>query len=149
MTTIVYRNGILAADSRAYAGSKTPVGTKRKIRRLEDGSLFGCSSSRVGQPENIARMVQEHGVGKTFEKDVPAQVIVIQPDGAIYLFNDGDSFSGPIQSEFLAIGSGEEFATGALLNGASAAQAVEIAIRCDPWSDGPILTLMLNQSGKE
>lgn len=48
MTTIAYRNGVMAADTRAYSGGKLPIGTKTKIERLEDGTLLGVSSITPG-----------------------------------------------------------------------------------------------------
>lgn len=143
MTTIVYRAGILAADSRAYSGDKNPIGEKRKIHRLADGSLIGASSNKVGVCEKFRRLVEESGVDGTFEDEIPVQAIVIRPDGSVFYFNDLDSFSGPIKSEYLAIGSGEEYAIGALKMGASAVDAVRIAIECDPWTGGAIHTLEL------
>lgn len=145
MTTIAYRDGIMAADSRAYAGSKHPIGTKAKIHRLADGSLFGASSSKVGQCDKLRRIVEERGVTATLDDDVPVQAIVVCPSGEIWYFNDNDSFSGPVDAEFIAIGSGEEYAHGAMMMGADAARAVEIAIACDPWTGGQVQMLNLHE----
>lgn len=143
MTTIVYRAGILAADSRAYSGDKNPIGEKHKIHRLADGCLIGASSNKVGACEKFRRLVAASGVEGTFEDEVPVQAIVIRPDGSFFYFNNQDSFSGPITAEYMAIGSGEEYAKGALKMGASAVDAVRIAIECDPWTGGKIHTLEL------
>ncbi|MBZ9600747.1 peptidase S14 [Phyllobacterium chamaecytisi] len=143
MTTVVYRDGVMAADSRAYAGNKQPLGTKRKIHRLADGSLFGCSSSKVGLPEKLRRLVEEFGVETSFKESIDAQAIVVKPNGDIFYFNAEDGFSGPIASDFIAIGSGEHFAQGALMMGADAVRAVEIGCECDVWTGGPITQLKL------
>lgn len=45
MTTVVYRDGVMAADSRAYAGYNTTLGSKSKIRKLADGTLLTISRS--------------------------------------------------------------------------------------------------------
>ena len=49
MTIIAYRDGIMAADSRAYTGDPDPIGVKQKIR-WHDGELLGASSRAVGIP---------------------------------------------------------------------------------------------------
>ncbi len=146
MTTIAYKDGVLVANSRSYAGSKMPLGRKSKIHRLADGSLFGCSSSKVGQPEKFRRLVEEFGVEHTFEKEVLAQAIVIKPNGDVFYFNDEDAFSGPIETDCLAIGSGEEYAIGAMLHGATAQEAIVIAAECDVWTGGELETLILNDN---
>lgn len=141
MTTIVWRDGVLAADSRAYSGDKTPIGFKKKIHRLDNGDLFGASSSKVGSVEHFMRLVNEHGVFKSFEEEILLKAIVVTKDGSFYLFNDLKSFSGPIHADYIAIGSGEEYALGALEMGSSAIEALEVAIRLDPWTGGEIATL--------
>lgn len=145
MTTIVWRDGILAADTRAYSGSKTVIGLKSKIHRLHDGRLIGCSTSKVGVSEKLIRLVREHGTDFTFEDEIPVQAMVINGDGSFFYFNDQDGFSGPIRAEYAAIGSGEDFALGALKMGTSAVKAVEIACELDVWSGGEIETLSLAQ----
>lgn len=59
MTTIAYRDGMMAADSRAYAGNASPVGSKTKINRLKEGSLFACSTSKTGAMEQFVRLLNE------------------------------------------------------------------------------------------
>lgn len=143
MTTIVYRDGVMAADSRAYAGNKQPLGFKAKIHRFADGSLFGASSSKVGQCDKLRKMVEERGIEAAFDKEIAAQGMLVRPNGDVFYFNDQDAWSGPITTDYAAIGSGEEYAMGALKMGADAIKAVEIAIECDVWTDGPIMALRL------
>lgn len=148
MTTIVYKDRVLAADTRAYSGDKVPIGTKRtKIRRLKDGSLIGASSSRVGQTDKFMNWVEATGADPAMHSDVdmPLQALLIKPDGAVYYWNDLDHFSGPIEADYFAIGSGNQYALGALLHdpAISAADAVEIACVLDTWSEVPVVTLTL------
>lgn len=143
VTTVVYRDGVLAADRRGYSGSKHPIGTKAKISRLTDGWLFGCSTPTPGLAEKLRRWVEENGVEKSLPATLEAQAIVIRLDGAIFYFKDGDTFSGPLEAEYVAIGSGSEYALGALTMGADAAHAVEVAIACDVWSGGGVDCLSL------
>lgn len=143
MTTITYRNGVMAADTRAYSGDRLPIGQKKKIHRLSDGSLFGASSYKPGHTEKLRRFVEEHGVESSIDGEIEAQAIVVKPDGSIYYFNDQDTFSGPLEAEYIAVGSGAQFATGAFALGVDAIQALEVGIALDPWSALPITVLHL------
>lgn len=145
MTTAVYRDGILAMDSRAYAGDKHPIGTKNKIKRLADGSLLAVSSRLTGQPESFARWCeskkQPHLAELEGDKTYGVQALLIRTDGSVYYWNDGSCFSGPLEAPYFAIGSGEEYAMGALMMGATAEEAVSIACRSDVWSDFPVVSV--------
>lgn len=137
MTTIAYRDGVMAADSRAYSGDKHPIGNKVKVRRLENGTLIGCSTTVVGGGE---RVLDWYEGGMDSEEEVPEsfQLVVVKPNGEIYIGTGSTYLSGPLEAEFIAIGSGEQYAHGALMAGADAVDAVGIACRCDAWTDFPI-----------
>lgn len=147
MTTICYRDGVLAADSRAYSGDKMPIGIKKKLHRLSNGALLASSSRVVGNTDAFAAWCQAAIDEKRCLPDVAApedydiQGLLIWTDGKIYYWNDSRSWAGPLEAEFFAIGSGEQFAYGAMMAGASAEEAVRIACACDPWTDGPVRTL--------
>lgn len=53
MTTIAYKHGVMAADSRAYGAGLGSIGSKLKIRRLPDGRLIGATTPQVGAGEAI------------------------------------------------------------------------------------------------
>lgn len=151
MTCIAYRNGVMAGDSRAYAGDKIPIGSKQKIRRLADGTLLGASSTHVGGPGWVLDWY-EAGMPSTPGEHVnlPSSftLLVVKPDGSVwYGDNNADkgvtNLSGPLEVEFIAIGSGEEFALGAMAAGADAVNAVKAACRLDVWSDLPIYAASL------
>lgn len=140
MTTIVYRNGTLAADRRAYSGDKKLIGTKTKIHRLEDGTLWGASSSNVGADALLKRWV-EGGCEPVESGDLKPEsfeLIVIRPDGDVFYANGNLDLTGPLTADYVAIGSGDHFALGALAMGASAEGAVQIATDLDIWSGGGI-----------
>lgn len=143
MTTIAYRNGLMAADSRAYGGDRCPVGFKRKIRRLDDGTLIGCSSNTPGQPEAVLDWYEKGADIESAPKfpENKFRLLVVKPHGAAYLGEDSFFLAGPLHGDFFAVGSGQEFAIGAMEAGADARRAVEIAIKCDPWSGGEITVL--------
>jgi hypothetical protein len=146
MSTIVYRAGVMASDSRAYGGGRAPVGTKAKIHRLPDGSLIGVSTTVPGQGEALALWVANGAdpakppPGIT---DVKATILLVRPNGEVFYADDSLYFSGPLAGPYWAIGSGGEFALGAMEMGADPERAVEVAIKLDPWSDGAVDVLHL------
>lgn len=143
MTTIAYRDGVLAADSRAYSGDKVPIGFKKKIHRLVDGARFGVSTTSVGGDQLIRRWIEGgcKEVANDSLKPESFTAILVKADGSVFYANNNLEWSGPLSAEFIAIGSGEQFALGAMAMGATAEEAVEAAIRLDPWSDGEITVL--------
>lgn len=141
MTTIAYKAGIMAADTRAYAGFNSPLGTKRKIRRLANGTLIGCSTNQVGLGEAILDWY-ENGAkpeeGPRPPDEVKFTFLAVLPDGSAFYGYDSYFLSGPITADCFAIGSGEGVAHGAMRAGASAIRAVEIAAEIDVWSGLPV-----------
>lgn len=147
MSTIAYRNGEMVADTRAWAGSRMPIGRKKKIHRLKDGSLLGISSSDVGAPESFIRWaneVDEPEVSET-ENAYDIQALLVKPDGRVYFWNEGNGFSGPLEGEFFALGSGELAALGAMFMGADARKAVAVACEVDYCSALPLFALKLKE----
>jgi ATP-dependent protease HslVU (ClpYQ) peptidase subunit len=145
MTTIVYRDGVMAADSRAYSGDKHPIGAKTKIHRLGDGTLFGCSSSNVGADSILRRWVEsgcQPPQGSDLKPD-SFELLIVRKSGDVFYAHDNLDLTGPLTAEFHSIGSGNQYAMGALSMGADAVRAVEIAAQCDVWTGGPITQLKL------
>lgn len=137
----------MAADSRAYAGDKMPIGQKRKIHRLADGSLLGVSSSNVGADSLLRRWV-EQGCEPAAASDLKPesfQLLWVRSNGDVFYAKDNLDLSGPLTVDFIAIGSGDAFAMGALAMGADAVEAVEIASELDVWTGGEIVTLSVEQ----
>lgn len=145
MTTIVYRDGVMAADSRAYAGDSSTIGMKTKIHRLDDGTLFGASSNAVGA-DGILRRWVEAGCLPAQASDMKPdtfEVLLVRPNGDVFYAHDNLGLTGPLTADFFAIGSGDKYAKGALRMGASAVKAVEVASLEDAWTGGPICFLRL------
>ncbi|MBX5130794.1 peptidase S14 [Rhizobium lentis] len=146
MSVVVYHKGVMAADSRAYSGSTHPVGNKRKIHRMPDGSLLGITSNQIGMPEAFAKWISE---GASRDASVPAEASLtalhVLPNGDVYLYSDGYTPSGPLSGDTFTIGSGRKYALGAIEMGADAARAVEAAIAHDLWCGGPVAVLALHE----
>lgn len=145
MTTIAFRDGVMAADTRAYSGNRAPIGTKSKVHRLDDGTLIGVSSTIPGGGETVIQWWREK---LNSEIALPAafSMLAVNQAGEVFYANDTPNVSGPLTGDFFSIGSGSDFAIGAMEVGADAVSAVITAAKHDVWSDVPVDALSL--SGK-
>lgn len=142
MTTIAYRNGVMAGDSRAFGFDKYPVGQKTKVYRLPDGGLFGISAAKTGVVKRVREWIEdgtrpENKPSPWCEED-DFQAIIVRPDGKCVLVSENFLPSDPVEAEFYAIGSGKELALGAMAAGLDAPAAVRVACKFDPWSAEPV-----------
>lgn len=147
MTTIVYRAGVLAADTRAYSGSSRPIGQKRKIGAaiFSDGvtHYYGISTPHPGLAEEI-RNWMVHEKDAHFEPSAREfEMLEITSEGEVFFYLNSLIPAGPITADYYAIGSGAEYALGALRMGASALEAVEVAAENDPYTGHPLMTVTI------
>lgn len=155
MTTIAFRGGLMACDSR-WTMSEMQVVSALKIQRLSSGALLGQAG------DNDARAVAKLFDKVRGEKQLPSRkklaatlvsfhgllalpnrrvfYISIAPvDEAGWPLNGEDIGCWPADSfGYCAVGSGSHLAMGAMAHGASAEQAVAIACRHDPNSALPV-----------
>ncbi|MER8455843.1 hypothetical protein NKH24_06850 [Mesorhizobium sp. M1300] len=135
----------MAADSRAWSGHHGhPIGQKIKIRRLDDGRLIGASSNGPGTTEAVLEWYESGADPEKAPKDIDRDfvaLLVVHPDGIAQIAYDHWRLSARLTAPWFTIGSGKEYAWGALAMGATADQAVEIACRADTCSAPPITTL--------
>jgi len=136
MTTIAYRNGLMAGDTRAYSGSKYPIGRKSKIKRLQNGTLIGVSSTTPGGGEYVANWYETQDSSLILPDAF--SLLAVHLNGDVFFATDHKMLSGPLKADFFAIGSGCDFALGAMEMGASAQKAVEVSCYFDVWSDLPV-----------
>ena len=149
MSVIVYHDGVMAADSRAYSGTKHPMGLKCKIHRLRDGSLLGVSSSVVGFPEAFRNWLE---TGRKKEDMIPEpsfDALLVRPGGGAFFYSNSYLPTGPLFGQPLTIGTGSKYALGAIHQGANAVRAVEVAIECDVWCGGPVHSFRLHEPNKD
>ena len=144
MTTICYREGILAGDGRETIiedreSSMVDNDTSVKVFRLEDGRLFGASKTS----ESCFRLHESlvKGFGPPKLEDINA--ILVDLKGRMFFF-EGIIWQ-PVKKPYFAIGSGARFALPAMDAGANAVQAVKIGIKRDPYSGGKITVLRLRK----
>lgn len=144
MSCVIFDAGALYADSRAYGGrGHTSPGRKSKLHRLDDGRRVGIVAATLGEPERFVAWLNAGADPEDWKGDKPdVRAILVQIDGRVFLYEDSIWPSGPIQSDRYAIGSGQEYALGAMAAGASPLAALGIAATFDANTGGPFDTLL-------
>ena len=128
MTTIAFKDGVLAADSHIACGGLRS-GTAQKIFEHGGGAIAGA-----GAYAEFLRFKDWIVDGADPEKRPElkeSDLIWIKPDGSVVEFEPTGQLA--YEAPFYALGSGRELAIGAMAAGASAEEAVRIAI---DWSQG-------------
>ena len=140
MTTIAYRDGVLASDSLATIGDTKAHGSYQKIRRIGD-FLVGAAGSVAASQDFVNWL--KHGT----EDDPPPKgqynALIIDPRGRVREIENGSVLPVPRGAKFFAIGSGAAYALAAMYAGASAPEAVKIAAKIDTSTGLPVKTLKL------
>jgi 20S proteasome alpha/beta subunit len=132
MTTVAYRDGVMAADKNmgGYKGQVT------KVYRVGD-CLVGCSGDNFATLLKVVDWMQEGAEedSKPELGDSSVHILLVDSNGEIFLYNN-DLYPMPLEQDFFAVGSGMDYAMGAMAMGASAADAVRVASQFDPGT-GP------------
>lgn len=144
MTTIAYRDGVMAADSQGTSGD---VAACTRIKMFEaHGWLIGGAGNSTCLEEFQSWFIQERADGKLGPcppslqtKDGAWNVLCvsIEQPTVVYQLEDG-RWPYRIFGKYHAIGSGYAIALGAMAAGATAEQAVKAAIKHDIYSGGPV-----------
>ena len=143
MTTIVYKDGVIAYDSRCTrSGIIESDNTEKKV--IINGIVyFGCGT--LTDAERFAEYYEKREAsGK-----VNFEALVID-SGIVYdssVCDDEGFWRNEIDEPF-AIGSGKMFAFTAMDMGASAKEAVEMAIKRDMYSGGKVRTFKMIKTPK-
>ena len=141
MTTIAYKDGVIAYDSRVTRDTEILYDDFQKCRE-EKGVKFILS----GKTSHYSRLIAAY-FGSTESRDLSCAAIVIDADGLWYAGNDAEDgfWKSPLVSDRpYAIGSGGLHALTAMDMGASAAEAVEMAKKRDNCTGGLVRTIDLN-----
>lgn len=137
MTVVCYRDGIMASDSLITA-DLTRHGSIEKISINKAGWIGGTAGLIVTCEVFHAWLkAGASGVftGTTAGDDFAA--ILISPSGVMYHVDDTGRRC-KVKSDFMSIGSGCDFALGAMQHGANAIRAVEAAIALSTNCGGEI-----------
>ena len=153
MTVIAYRAGIIAADTGVWSGNII-IGNGPKLSRSPKGSVAG-GSGRAGLLRRFHQLVVDGLIdawleagateplsGMSFRDEGDFGAIFATRGSGVWLIDDRGC---PVrfQAEFYAEGGAREMVMGAMAVGASAAEAVEIAIRFSDYASGRVETLSL------
>jgi ATP-dependent protease HslVU (ClpYQ) peptidase subunit len=133
LTIVAYKDGVLAGDKLNVHGSRYAMITK--IRKI-NGELIG-----IAGPTILATLLFEWIEKHKFQADLFPEgqkekdgnictVIRITKDKKIFIY-ENSSTPWLCENEFYALGSGCEYAMGAMAAGATAKEAVEI---CGKWA---------------
>ncbi len=156
MTTIAYRSGILASDSRVtWGGHIKASGVKmwRVTSRVEPikGEVLIGVAGYLAAAGLFVDWVQAGGEPKLKERGVEGEdadfgALIVHRTG-LYTADHLCRFE-PMTEDFWADGSGTLAALGAMAKGASALEAVRIAARFDCYTGGRIVSMTLTQPGR-
>jgi hypothetical protein len=158
VTTIAYRDGVIAADSRlTYAtdggGSRKHICTKLYRKTIKEGrKTFDVIIATAGESSPALVFVDWYGSGEPIP-EILRQLggdftcLILRPDGLYEV----DVYCRPdkILEPFYAVGSGTKEALAAMHCGKTAAQAVGIAARIDPYTGGKIVSMTLAPAVKK
>jgi len=151
MTTIVFRDGVLCADTAVF-DRDCYCGETEKIWRvaihLGAGRLAGLAGS-FRDMQMFRQWCEDgcpDGAAPTLRYE-PSEGLVINADGShVWLGNKGEVV--PWRAPYVAIGSGVHLAIGALAMGATAEQALAVACDHDAYTRRPITVLRLERAAK-
>lgn len=162
MTTIAYKNGIMACDS-AWSGTEEIFTRRPKILRLPSGGLLGeAGSCDTRDIIALVGKVKTPGALPTREQLLKLrndyEAILVLPSGRIFhIYCDAPEHAGgdwdcgifEVGESFYAVGHGKSYAFAVLEFGGSAKDAVVIACRRDTQSRPPIHVVSLIQAKKK
>lgn len=141
MTTVAYKDGIIAADTLATNKKGVSFQTS-KIRKI-DGMLIGISGSLVAGTRAINYLSNRNIIEKLRGVfNFPGgdySGIFVTSDGELFLIDGGPKIK--LKSNFYSIGTGSSYAMGAMSAGATAEEAVRISIEYDHYSAGDVQKL--------
>lgn len=141
MTTIAYRDGVLAADQAATRGTVIISGVI-KAARASNGDLIAAAGD-AGYNGAFLRWAEAGCAGdppKANKEDNGWDTgLIFKADGTLILHEPSGWFT--MRPAYYAIGSGKDIALGVMFAGGSAEQAVLAAIEHDFYTRGPITVL--------
>jgi ATP-dependent protease HslVU (ClpYQ) peptidase subunit len=138
MTTVAYRDGVMAGEGQVTLAEMVVSSDTRKVHRLKDGRLFGWAGT-AAQSEVLIASLRKGGATPDCEN---ITALLVSPDGSTVSYYEGGVWRVE-REKYNALGSGSAFALGAMDHGATAAEAVKIASKRDVSSGGKVRTVKL------
>ena len=153
MTTLAYKSGILAADTKVSDDSDY-VANATKIRKMQ-GHLIGASGDMDVmhwfltnfKPDLLTGKLQLKSAGILKEGSLDA--IIVDPEGKLYHYSDRLLVTPITAFNYYACGSGSPFALGAMFAGATAKEAVKAAMKHDAHTGGRLMSIKLDRKPRK
>lgn len=146
MTTIAYRDGVLAGDTLASVGDTKIPGRCRKVWRLRDGRLFG-GAGKAEELRSLKKLMMAHKEGPLpCPKLKACEAILVMPGGQVLVY-EGAVWE-PEEAPYHALGSGFGYALTAMWLGHDAVIAVKAGIHFDKGSGGGVMKETLDNVPK-
>jgi len=150
MTTIATDGLTIAADGKASAGTMVTSSKVNKVRVL-NGVIYAVS----GLEAYVQPLIDWHNAGADPAKYPLAKgdgnesclLVIVEPGRGQY-YTYGIPYRVDVEFPF-ALGSGRDFAIGAMEAGASPLEAVDIAVRRDVYSGGSIQVLDIAEATRQ
>jgi len=158
LTAIAYKDGVMAADELlALDGAVDYCKTKA---RKQNGFLIGVSGKRCPTDAQFDTWFFQMAVNKKTkveryaalvlgnlprmgnDKEFSFSALVVDPNGKRYLVDESGGME-PVTTPYWAVGAGQDFCIGAMAAGASARDAVRIAIRHSSSCKGKVRSVEL------
>ena len=136
MTVIVWRDGILAADSMTSTGYGIRTGYSEKVRKIQ-GTLGQSVVAFSGRQAMLGAVIKWLDHPRIAPPAGDYTALVYLADRRLLLVEDG-AYDVLDPSKPRAAGAGAEFAYGALAAGASATEAVRLTIENCVYCGGDV-----------
>lgn len=141
MTTIAIKNGFMVSDSRVTRGGGI-LGATKKV--YDFGNIVVGVCGTLQDSTRFLKWIKggkkrKFPVGENTDFDA---LVYHRLSGKVLLYASSD-VGDAIDAGFYAIGSGTQYAIGAMQVGASAAEAIEVACMFDVYSGGVLQEVKL------
>ena len=138
MTTVACDGSMMASDGLITTGDSVVATSHQKIFKLNDGRVIGFSGDAYGWDTIIDYL--NDPTGKTWPDTSKVAIMVLELDRTITMYDkDGRTFKRPSPT---AIGTGFQYAIGAMDSGMSALAAVAVATKRDVLSGGTMFAIV-------
>ena len=136
MTTITFRDGVVAVDGRSVDGDWIACENTRKLFRVRDGTVAAVVGNYA---RGVAVVDWLKAGGRGGRPNTEGTTVLVFSADLITAYENGGRYD--VEPEMLAWGSGAPVALGAMYAGASAMEAVKIAARVDPYTGNRVTTM--------
>ena len=138
MTIIVWRNGIIAADSQTTNG--VLAGKTKKLFKLKNAAI-GFAGLLTDGLKLIEFLKSDEDKPPELSEDFESLMMDLRTGKCAYY--DRTLIAIKIMDKFETIGTGSELAIGAMEHGATAIEAVRVAIKRDINSGGRVAVIRM------